>query len=74
MRHFTWAIAWFVVGLAVTLGTASVLQQVVSGRQAAAQPVIAPAAPAHVVPAPAAKPPAGGHDMVVASRHFYREH
>ena len=38
MRHFTWAVAWFIVGLTVTLGTASVLQQVVTTRQAAATP------------------------------------
>jgi len=69
MRHLTWAIAWFIVGLAVTLGTASVLQQVVAGRQAAAPPAIAPPPP----PAPVSKPPAEGRDMLVASRRFYRD-
>ena len=27
MRHITWAAAWFLVGLAVVLGTASLLEQ-----------------------------------------------
>lgn len=27
MRHITWAAAWFLVGLTVVLGTASVLEQ-----------------------------------------------
>ena len=68
MRHFTWAVAWFIVGLTVTLGTASVLQQVVTARQATATPP-APPAPAT---APAIKPPAEGRDLVVASRRFNR--
>jgi hypothetical protein len=68
MRHLPWAVAWFIVGLAVTLGTASVLQQVTAQRQAAATPVVAPAP----VPAPAVKPPAEGRDLVVASRRFNR--
>ena len=68
MRHLTWAVTWFVVGLAVTLGTASVLQTVTS-RQAATPAIIAPA-PA---PAPLIKPPSEGRDLVVASRRFYRD-
>lgn len=68
MRHLTWAVAWFIVGLTVTLGTASVLQQVVTTRQATATPA-APPAPAT---APAIKPPAEGRDLVVASRRFNR--
>jgi hypothetical protein len=68
MRHLTWAVAWFIVGLAVTLGTASVLQQVVTTRQATATPAVPPA-PAT---APAIKPPAEGRDLVVASRRFNR--
>jgi hypothetical protein len=71
MRHLTWAVAWFIVGLTVTLGTASVLQQVVGNRQAAASPAIVPAP--EPAPAPTIKPPAEGRDMVVASRRFYRE-
>ena len=68
MRHLTWAVAWFIVGLAVTLGTASVLQQVVTSRQATATPAVPPAPAA----APAIKPPAEGRDLVVASRRFNR--
>jgi hypothetical protein len=67
MRHFTWAVAWFIVGLTVTLGTASVLQQVVTTRQAAATSTIAPA-PSPSVKPPALKSPAEGHDVLVASR------
>jgi hypothetical protein len=68
MRHLTWAVTWFVVGLAATLGTASVLQ-IVTTRQAATPAIMAPA-PA---PAPVTKPPAEGRELVVASRRFYRE-
>jgi hypothetical protein len=71
MRHFTWAVAWFLVGLTVTLGTASVLQQVVSTRQAAATPAIEQPTQG---PAPTTKPPAEGRDLVVATRRFNREH
>ena len=70
MRHFTWAVAWFIVGLTVTLGTASVLQQVVTTRQAAATPAVEPMQG----PAPTVKPPAEGRELVVASRRFNREH
>jgi hypothetical protein len=28
MRHFTWAVTWIAFGLAVTLGTATVLHQI----------------------------------------------
>jgi hypothetical protein len=68
MRHFTWAITWFVVGLAVTLGTASVLQQVVASRQPSMLPVPA----TEPAPAPTVKPPAEGRDLLVASRRFNR--
>jgi hypothetical protein len=69
VRHLTWAITWFVVGLGITLGTASVLQQVVIARQAARPTAIEPAP---VAPAPVIKPPAEGRDVVVASRRFNR--
>lgn len=69
MRHFTWAVAWFVVGLTVTLGTASVLQQVVTTRQAAATPAVQPTQ----VPDPATKPLPVGRDMLMASRRLGRE-
>lgn len=68
MRHFTWAVAWFIVGLTVTLGTASVLQQVVT-RQAAATPSVQPTQ----TPDPVTKPPAVGRDMLVASRRIGRD-
>jgi hypothetical protein len=68
MRHLTWAVTWFVVGLAATLGTASVLQTV-STRHAATPAIIVPAP----TPAPVTKPPSEGRDLVVASRRFYRE-
>jgi hypothetical protein len=70
MRHFTWAVAWFIVGLTVTLGTASILQQVVMTRQATAAPTVEPTQG----PAPTAKPPAEGRELVVAARRFNREH
>ena len=68
MRHLTWAVTWFVVGLAATLGTASVLQ-IVTTRQAATPAILAPAPS----PAPTVKPPAECRELVVASRRFYRE-
>jgi hypothetical protein len=71
MRHLTWALAWFIVGLTVTLGTASVLQQVVATRQAEATQAIAPS-PA--VKPPVVKPPAEGRDVLVASRRLNRFH
>ncbi len=62
MRHLTWAMTWIVVGLAITLGTASVLSQV-----AMRQPQ--PAAPPIVDPAPTITPkPEQGRSVVVASR------
>lgn len=69
MRHFTWAVAWFIVGLTVTLGTASVLQQVVTTRQAAATPTVQPTQ----VPDPATKPAAVGRDLLMASRRIGRD-
>ena len=47
MRHVTWAAAWFLVGLAVVLGTASVLEQ----RSVVAERAPTPRAPA-ITPAP----------------------
>jgi len=70
MRHFTWAVAWFIVGLTVTLGTASVLQQVVTTRQASAT---TPAVQPTQVPDPATKPAAVGRDLLMASRRIGRE-
>ena len=69
MRHFTWAVAWFIVGLTVTLGTASVLQQVVTTRQAAATPSVQPTQ----LPDPATKSPPVGRDMLMASRRIGRD-
>lgn len=68
MPHFTWAVTWFVVGLVVTLGTASVLQQVATSRQ----PSVLPVPAVDPAPAPAVKPPAEGRDLLVASRRFTR--
>ena len=39
MRHVTWAAAWFLVGLAVVLGTASVLEHRAVVAERAIQPV-----------------------------------
>ena len=69
MRHFTRAVGWFIVGLTVTLGTASVLQQLVATRQAAATPTIAPVPSLSVKP-PAVKSPSEGRDVLVASRRL----
>jgi len=70
MRHFTWAVAWFIVGLTVTLGTASVLQQVVTTRQAAAT---TPAVQPTQAPDPATKSPPVGRDLLMASRRIGRD-
>ncbi|MFI5002426.1 MAG: hypothetical protein ACHQK9_21285 [Reyranellales bacterium] len=71
MRHFTWALTWIVVGLAITLGTASVLKLVaVSQHRPAPPPAVEP------TPSPAGKPKPSepGHSLIVAShRHRYSE-
>ena len=70
MRHVTWAAAWFLVGLAVVLGTASVLEQ----RAAVADrgPSLVPPA---IVPTPASEPrtkPADqGRQLVAYRRSAY---
>lgn len=48
MRHVTWAAAWFLVGLAVVLGTASVLEH----RAVVAERSVTPYVPT-IEPAPA---------------------
>ena len=53
MRHVTWAAAWFLVGLAVVLGTASVLEHRAVVAERAIQP--APQSPA-IEPAPKSRP------------------
>ncbi len=73
MRHITWAAAWFLVGLAVVLGTASVLEQ----RATVAERGTSPAAPAIAPtqqPAPRTRPE-GGRELV-AYRHsaYSRQH
>ncbi len=45
MRHVTWAAAWFIVGLALVLGTASVLEQKAVA-QRPMSPAVEPADPA----------------------------
>ena len=69
MRHITWAVTWMLVGLAVTLATASVIQHNAMIRIAQHQaPIMAPAP---------IDPPAGiktktsepSRSLVVASRH-----
>ena len=52
MRHVTWAAAWFLVGLAVVLGTASVLEHRAVVAERAIQP--APQSPA---PSPSGEGP-----------------
>jgi hypothetical protein len=74
MHHFTWALAWFVVGLTVTLVAASVLQNFVPAHPSAAQPVAAnQGAP---MQQDNAKTTAGEQrrDLVVAWRHAGRTH
>ena len=71
MRHFTWAVTWMLVGLAVTLATASILQQKATIR-VAAQPVNG-AVPETVQPATNVKPKPSepSRSLVVASRHHH---
>jgi len=54
MRHVTWAAAWFLVGLAVVLGTASVLEH----RAVVAERSIQAPMPS-IDPAPKGKPADG---------------
>jgi hypothetical protein len=73
MRHFTWAFAWFVVGLTVTLATASVLQNFVPSHPSVVTPVAAnQGAPMQDT----TKASAGEQrrDLVVAWRHAGRTH
>jgi hypothetical protein len=63
MRHVTWAAAWFVVGLVLVLGTASLLEQ-----KAVAQrpmtPTIEPAFPG----TPRTRPAEQGRQLVAVRR------
>ena len=66
MRHITWAAAWFLVGLTVVLGTASVMEQRAVADRGPAQtppPAVAPSQD----PAPRVKPAEGR--QLVAYRH-----
>lgn len=70
MRHVTWAVTWMLVGLAVTLATASVIQQKALTRVASQHP--APIAmPDTAPPLDNAKPKTDEpmRSVVVASRH-----
>lgn len=74
MRHVTWAAAWFLVGLAVVLGTASVLEQRAS--VADRGPSVVPPA---IVPTPAAteprtKPADQGRQLVAYRQSAYSRH
>ncbi len=69
MRHITWAVTWMLVGLAVTLATASVIQQkalmLASQNQA---PMVVPDTNAAADKVrPKSNEPA--RSLVVASRH-----
>ncbi len=72
MRHITWAAAWFLVGLTVVLGTASVMEQraVAERGPAPTVPAIAPSED----PAPRVKQAEGR--QLVAYRHsaYSRQH
>jgi hypothetical protein len=74
MRHVTWAAAWFLVGLAVVLGTASVIEQRASvAERGPRMPIPA------VVPAPEDTPrtrPSEPGRQLVAYRHsaYSRQH
>lgn len=70
MRHITWAAAWFLVGLAVVLGTASVLEQ----RASVAERAPSPSTPMQTL-APRAKPAEQGRQLVAYRRAAYsRQH
>jgi hypothetical protein len=63
MRHFTWAVTWIVFGLAVTVGTASVLHLVAVRQERQAPPAVDDPTPA-IKP----KPSEPMRSVVVASR------
>ena len=68
MRHITWAAAWFLVGLAVVLGTASVLEQrAVAERAPSPIPAVVPAHD----PAPRTRPAEQGRQLVAYRRSAY---
>ena len=73
MRHVTWATAWFLVGLAVVLGTASVLEQRAVIAERAPSPVPPAIAPTQD-PAPRAKPADQGRQLVAYRRSAYTTH
>ena len=73
MRHVTWAAAWFLVGLAVVLGTASVLEQraaVADRGPSLVPPAIAPAQS----PEPRTKQAEGGRQLASYRRSAYSAH
>jgi hypothetical protein len=69
MRHITWAVTWMLVGLAVTLATASVIEQKASIRVASQKP--ATIAVPDPTPVDNAKPRTNEptRSLVVAARH-----
>jgi hypothetical protein len=74
MRHITWAAAWFLVGLAVVLGTASVLEQRATVAERGASPVAPAIAPAQQ-PEPRTRPTEEGRQLVAYRRSAYsRQH
>ncbi len=71
MRHFTWAVTWILVGLAVTLATASVIQQQATLRLAQQHPAAAPSTAPEAVPADKPKTAEPTHSLVLASRRHH---
>ncbi len=63
MRHFTWAVTWILFGLAVTLGTATVLHQFALRHERLASPTVDEPAPT-IKP----KPTEPMRSVVVAAR------
>jgi hypothetical protein len=67
MRHITWAAAWFLVGLAIVLGTASVLEQ-----RAVAERGPSPVPPSFEPQGPSKMRQADGGRQLVAYRRSAR--
>ena len=67
MRHFTWAVTWILFGLAITLGTATVLSQFALRQERLASPAVEQ-------PAPTIKPkPTEPMRSVVAALRRHRD-
>lgn len=67
MRHITWAVTWLLVGLGITLGTASLLMERATV-QRIASPSVAPSPAAAATTDAKVKTGEPQHSLIVASR------